>query len=490
MRKLYSFFENIIILFLVCSFTFLVEYLIHIVSPLPLSQALLSYGYLFIFGIIGILSAYFTASENLSLFTKIGIINIITIIFFIIFCVITGTIQFELLALSYVELFFINKLSTVLILHDDFIELCGERTGTELRNFLFENKFKAMDLGVQINKTKKIMYFLSVYLILIIISEFIEKNLNIFLITNSIIFIINYILFLYILSFYKKEVFYTNIGISQVIPERKRFYRTLITIFLVSILIGTSLARNTALIKIDTSSWFKSRPARTAIAPEPPEIPDYEVSDYTPPEVSYEPKVKKDSLWTKILEKLWFIIQIIVLASPIIILLVFIILKIYYGYQDLFIRRIFRTISDLFKRLKTKLKNSLRAMFKKEDTADYEKLSKKDFMDAVSKAAKIAGKSREKRIELDRITKQFIKIIAYGSKYKILYTKNLAPEEYTNLLKEYFIKNAENPGNMEKADACSVIGRIYEKALYDKDVITKEEETQLSKAVLMVISKK
>ena len=74
---------------------------------------------------------------------------------------------------------------------------------------------------------------------------------------------------------------------------------------------------------------------------------------------------------------------------------------------------------------------------------------------------KFTRKSKEKKAELDRLTKQFMKIIDRGTANGVEYTKNLAPAEYTELL------NNEN---------AITAGALFEKALYDKECLTKEEE--------------
>ena len=81
---------------------------------------------------------------------------------------------------------------------------------------------------------------------------------------------------------------------------------------------------------------------------------------------------------------------------------------------------------------------------------------------------KASKKSKEKKAELDRLTRQFMRIIDWGSENGVEYTKNLAPAEYTQLL------------NNDKAIEA---GLLFEKALYDKECLTKEEEKSFINAV-------
>ena len=133
-----------------------------------------------------------------------------------------------------------------------------------------------------------------------------------------------------------------------------------------------------------------------------------------------------------------------------------------------------------------KFSSFIKHLLKKEVINDYAKVSKKEFINSVYKISRNSKKSREKRLELDRITRQFVKIIDYGTKLKIKYTKNLAPAEYTKLISDYLLKTPEME---QKASACDLIGAIFEKALYDKNVITKKEEQDFTDAISKVISK-
>ena len=486
MKRFYSFFENIIVLFLIAPFTFLLDYLIHISAPLSFTDALCNYGYLFVFGIFCIFFAYFTASDKFTLISKIFASLIPIIICQVIFYLITKKFQFSLLALSAFQIIFINKLTTVIILHDDFLDLCGEKTGLELRDHLYQNKFAAMDLGVEIEKTKKILYFLSVYVIITIIIEFFQKKFNLFLIINSAVFFINYIVIFYLLGYFKKEVYYLNEGLTNIIPERKRFYKSIFLIFIISILLGLAFAKDYAPIKLHLPSWLFGETHSVEQAYVPP--PDNSVIDF--PDNGFDAKPKVNNKFILFLEKLFDYITIILgfLArhTPSFLLSFLIVVLIVYKFQGFYFKRFALHIKELFKRMHMKFSSFIKHLLKKEVINDYAKVSKKEFINSVYKISRNSKKSREKRLELDRITRQFVKIIDYGTKLKIKYTKNLAPAEYTKLISDYLLKTPEME---QKAGACDLIGAIFEKALYDKNVITKKEEQDFTDAISKVISK-
>ena len=91
-------------------------------------------------------------------------------------------------------------------------------------------------------------------------------------------------------------------------------------------------------------------------------------------------------------------------------------------------------------------------------------------MEAFLKASK---KSKEKKAELDRLTKKFMLLIDWGTGQGIEYTKNLAPAEYTQLL-----------NNKSALEA----GQLFEKALYDKECLTSQEEKDFNTRIQEVIS--
>ena len=121
-------------------------------------------------------------------------------------------------------------------------------------------------------------------------------------------------------------------------------------------------------------------------------------------------------------------------------------------------KRFFGQIKTMFKGLFTKKRR-----FKPVNTENSRRFSKD-----MEEFLKTVKKSKEKKAELDRLTKQFMKVIDWGSSQGVEYTKNLAPAEYTQVL---------NNENAVKA------GILFEKALYDKECLSKEEENEFIRCV-------
>ena len=101
-------------------------------------------------------------------------------------------------------------------------------------------------------------------------------------------------------------------------------------------------------------------------------------------------------------------------------------------------------------------------------------------MDSMQDFLKKAKRSKEKTAEIDCLTKQFMRLIDWGEAHKIHYRANLAPAEYTDLIAQYF----QTEDNKE---AASNAGQLFEKALYDKEVLTAEEEKLFIESIKKVL---
>ena len=127
------------------------------------------------------------------------------------------------------------------------------------------------------------------------------------------------------------------------------------------------------------------------------------------------------------------------------------------------------------------IKNFFRFIFSKDDSSQaYSTVQAKSFQDSMLDFLKKAKRSKEKTAEIDRLTKQFMRLIDWGEAHKIHYRVNLAPAEYTDLIAKYF----QTEDNKE---ASSNAGQLFEKALYDKEVLTAEEEKLFIESIKKVL---
>ena len=92
---------------------------------------------------------------------------------------------------------------------------------------------------------------------------------------------------------------------------------------------------------------------------------------------------------------------------------------------------------------------------------------------------KKAKRSKEKTAEIDRLTKQFMRLIDWGESQGIKFKETFAPAEYTNLI-------SEKVDATEKKAAASNAGKLFEKALYDKCTLTEDEEALFLKSLTII----
>ena len=129
-------------------------------------------------------------------------------------------------------------------------------------------------------------------------------------------------------------------------------------------------------------------------------------------------------------------------------------------------------LKGVFKRFFVNLKSFFKNIFRprlKHSPVMSEK--SRYFMDEMEELLSKSKKSKEKRAELDRLTKVFVRLIDWGEEHDIEYAKNLAPAEYTALFK--------NPN-------ADIAGLLFEQALYAKEPLTKDQENDFNKAVKAV----
>ena len=153
----------------------------------------------------------------------------------------------------------------------------------------------------------------------------------------------------------------------------------------------------------------------------------------------------------------------------------------YFFFKPFFTRhfRVFWTEGKLITFLRDvweDIKNFFRIIFSKDNPKQaYATVQSKSFQDSMMDFLKKAKRSKEKAEEIDRLTKQFMRLIDWGEANKIHYKANLAPAEYTALI------------GTQKA---ILAGNIFEKALYDKNILTAEEEKDFVEAIRIIIGQR
>ncbi len=131
------------------------------------------------------------------------------------------------------------------------------------------------------------------------------------------------------------------------------------------------------------------------------------------------------------------------------------------------IRSFFASIAEFFASLGKKEKKDYSRM-----TENQKKISRH-----FEELAKLAKKSEEKRKEISRLTRLFVQLTERGAELGTVYTKNLAPKEYLQMLAEKTSDSCNAEENLLKA------GTLFEQSLYAKELLTEEQEAAYEEAV-------
>lgn len=111
-----------------------------------------------------------------------------------------------------------------------------------------------------------------------------------------------------------------------------------------------------------------------------------------------------------------------------------------------------------------------------------------------------AHKSKEKRAELDALTKKFMQLVDYAVAEGISYKPHMAPLEFCALLAARLsapaadkaaplsgAPSADKAPAASKADSALTAGRLFEQALYAKELLTKEESTLFTESIAAIV---
>lgn len=133
-----------------------------------------------------------------------------------------------------------------------------------------------------------------------------------------------------------------------------------------------------------------------------------------------------------------------------------------------------RSIPSIIKKFAANFIEMIKKLFSFRFSAkkNYVSVEARSFRSSMSEFISQAKKSKEKKAELDRLTKVFMRLIDWGNENGVPYKINLAPMEYTALFKK---------------ETAATAGRIFEKALYSEELISEEEEKQFKDSVAAVI---
>lgn len=402
---------------------------------------------------------------------------IIYVIIEIVICYIFGQVNvpYSLIPFTIVQYVLFILIFDTFKYHTEFINSIADKDGKELETYLYHNNLYSLDLAEKNKNTLLVLTAYSlIYSIGILIFELNKNKLTLPLVLLSIIFYFSVFAYVMLIFFFNKESYYANLGIKDILKNKRTYIRNIFMVFIIANILGAVFSIREPVFNLT----FKEI-----------DTVDNRTEFVTPPVIEYEntttfEKVdldevlgnsKDNPLW----DKIWKIVELILGGSAAIYLLLKFI-KPFFSSEwkefwkehrfSKYLNELFNTLIEFFKELFS---------FGKTDD-DYSKVEYKDFRDNISAYIKHSKKSKEKKIELDRITQKFMYVIKWGEKNSIDYKKSMAPLEYCNLIIE-FLNNENADGAMKKA--AETVGQLFEKALYDKELLTKDEENEYNNAV-------
>ena len=361
-------------------------------------------------------------------------------------------------------------MNEVYVYHREFTDSFDGKTGKDLKTHLYHNNIPAIDFAA---KLKSIQMFESVIAVLMFILIIALKNINNDL-PPSFVFCALFFYFcifctFYLFGYYKNQSYYAFLGFDKIIEDKKKNFKAIMLIFFISVGFAFVASSNNALIKVEFHEpVFESRQEQHVEM----KTPNFIQFDFESLPIPDTTKNHKDYSWLFSIS--FQIIKWTVIGVFAILLIVFMFKpffsdewKKYWAENKLF---------DFIKKTVLKIKDFFHYLFKKNaDKKQCIKVDERNFQKEIKDFIKKTARSKEKTTELDRLTKLFIKLIEYGASNGIEYKKNLAPAEYTELF--------------NNCDA-DIAGSIFEKALYDKNLLTNDEEKLFRQCVKKTIATK
>lgn len=415
--------------------------------------------------------------------TKFGV-HLRFILFYLVFVLIisfflgTLDVPYLLIPVLIVHYFLESTVNDIFVYHDYFTEGYEGKSGKELIEYLFHNNVAALEFASKRNSSRGTLFILGfIQFVLLFIPNLLKHHVPVLAYVFALIFYFSLFIIFMMLGIFNSESYYAFLGFDTVVKNERKHYKMVIFIFLSALLLALLLSSNHALVNIPKFSQ------RTYELQKNYELPDYS-NDADLPRSDFDEmfsipvKNRKPSRLAGILKVMAKILKVIgiVLAGA---LGLFILIRPFFSDSWKQFRKEKR-LYHFLRKIWNDFKDFVKAIFtgQKPDGL-YSTVSSRNFSDAIKDLIHNSKKSKAKKAELDRLTKQFMYLINWGTKRKILYTKNLAPAEYTAKLSVYFSKHFTN----NYMDFCEKAGVLYEKALYDKELLSQSEDEQFINSI-------
>lgn len=467
------FIEQLLIFFSSIFFDFTVLSIIN-----DLSSNGISFLYPYVFSI-----TFFTGILNLVIF-KIFSIEKVSLWAFVRYLVILmatttgiGLLISKIRGIHMVSLFiFISVLITFLYMefinkpvscHERFIHQCENKSGTALSQELYHDNVNALDFA-QSAKSCSLSSSVFMFLLCFLVIGIEQSRLKVSILTY--IFLILHIVFtlsiLLLFNIYNKESFFAFLGFEKIFSFRFFIGKLSVLICLIAGVTAFFVSSDKALIKFERLPIeFKTEESSAPVINSQPENYDYvdipNMKGFS--EMDDKPIIS---------ENFWIVLKYLFIAAIITGFLIFMIKPFISKKWTEYFKN--RKLIQLIKSFNINFRMFIKNLFsgKLFHKVNYSKMDVKSFSDSMNIFIKNSKKSREKKAELDRLSKIFVKLIEWGNENNFRYEKNLAPLEYVQMMNN---KSAE------------MAGLLFEKALYAKELLTENEEKLFKQYVNEVI---
>lgn len=426
---------------------------------------------IFVYLVLGLSGLIFSLVLQIFALEKIkAAMHIVFIVFYEIVVLIIAALLGEgyapyiLIPALLIQYFIGVGINDMFIYHDRFLYECESYDRKELETYLFHNNLGAIDLTEKTKGQQAILFGLSIAMFMVLVfGKLSEGHFNLFIDLLVIIFYLSVLLCYYTIGLFKNDVFYAFLGFKDYIADKKRLIRTVFLIFLIAGGLALLISSNKALIKIN---YFLSEYDEQLNDNTP--LPENDLGFMPLPDLNLEEDFGPDVRPSIIAEIIFEIIKYAAIIAIVAGLLYFFIKPFFTKHWRVFWSE--GKLVTFMKSLWEDIKNFFRIIFAKDGPQQsYSTVQSKSFHDSMMDFLKKAKRSKEKAEEIDRLTKHFMRLIDWGETHKIKYRSNLAPAEYTALIEKNVSK--------EMAELAHTAGLLFEQALYDKNVLSAEEES-------------
>lgn len=370
------------------------------------------------------------------------------------------------LLVVFLQYVFTETLFDAYISHDDFEKLCQGKTTSYLSSALAQDKYIAEDFVKNASSVKSILFALCVILVFAIFLMYIRLGHLSFLVY---LFCILTILFCFanvqLFCVYDNEIYYAFLGFEKIFDTRWILFFFGLLFVTLCFVASQIFSFNYALIKYQWLIWlwnlFKKEP-------KPYEVKQIDVKPREVEDFDLDQNIGKIIAGTEESSHLMELIAKIVqyaLIGAVVLAFIYFILKPFFN-KDFSNGIKEKQLLTLIKQFFTDLKKFFAKLFGfKFELQPYASVNSRAFKLQISDLIQKSDKSKQKKLELDRLTKEFIKLIDWGDKNGVYYKKSYAPGEYTELLYSKF-----------GYEELKHIGLIFERALYSAVLISQSEE--------------